>query len=242
MPFLSGLGRRRVSEAATIRHDATAFDEWLPEQATHFDMATFRDPEDPARKVTVFYADKEALERQTGTDLVYYRHHRPGFILVQYKRMRLSQPRSRPTYYPDDQLLIELGRLRALPHPEAATTAEDWRLTDDPFFIKLVRDDLAKPAENKLVRGMYLPLALVELLLQDAAAKLRPKGWSPESITTYLSNEEFLQLAKQGYVGTRGATTEHLQQVILESFHAGRGVIFTVDQTEPGQARRLRHG
>ena len=85
MPFLSGLGRRRVSEAATIRHDATAFDEWLPEQATHFDMATFRDPEDPARKVTVFYADKEALERQTGTDLVYYRHHRPGFILVQYK-------------------------------------------------------------------------------------------------------------------------------------------------------------
>ena len=72
--------------------------------------------------------------------------------------------------------------------------------------------------------------------------KLRPKGWSPESITTYLSNEEFLQLAKQGYVGTRGATTEHLQQVILESFHAGRGVIFTVDQTEPGQARRLRHG
>lgn len=241
--FLSGWIQRRVSEASTIRHDATAFDEWLPDQADNFDMATFRDPDDPARKVTVFYADKERLERQTGTDLLYYRHHRPGFILVQYKRMRTTEDRpASPTYYPDDQLRAELNRYRELPLAAPAATADDWRLTEDAYFVKLVRDDLRKPGENKLVRGMYLPLGLVDLLLKDAEDGRRPKGWSSESVTTYLSNEEFLQLAKQGYIGTRGAATEHLERVILGSFREGRGVVLTVDETDNQQAARLRHG
>lgn len=135
-----------------------------------------------------------------------------------------------------------MDRVRALPQAEAETTVAEWRLSDDPFFVKLVRDDLAKPAENKLVRGMYLPLRLVDLLLRDADAGLAPRGWSPESVSSYLSNGEFLLLAKQGFVGTRGSTTEHLKQVILDSFEAGRGVVLTVDETNPAEAMRLRHG
>lgn len=243
VPFLSGWIRRRVGEAATIRHDATSFDQWLPQRSDHFDMATFRDPRDPARRVTVFYADKEALERQTGTDLLYYRHHRPGFILVQYKRMRADDGLgSTATYYPDQQLRTELARYRALPVAAAATAADDWRLSEDAFFVKLVRDDLRKPSENKLVQGMYLPIGLVDLLLSDAQAGLRPKGWSADSLMTYLSNQEFLLLAKQGYVGTRGATTTHIESLILEAFEAGRGIVLTVDETDPAHALRLRHG
>jgi len=243
VPFLSGWIRRRVGEAATIRHDATSFDQWLPQRSDHFDMATFRDPRDPARRVTVFYADKEALERQTGTDLLYYRHHRPGFILVQYKRMRADDGLgSTATYYPDQQLRTELARYRALPVAAAATAADDWRLSKDAFFVKLVRDDLRKPSENKLVQGMYLPIGLVDLLLSDAQAGLRPKGWSADSLMTYLSNQEFLLLAKQGYVGTRGATTTHIESLILEAFEAGRGIVLTVDETDPAHALRLRHG
>lgn len=242
VPFLSGWIQRRVGEAATIRHDATAFDEWLPDHAENFDMATFRDPQDPARKVTVFYADKEAIERQTGTDLLYYRHHRPGFILVQYKRMRTDEDRpSRATYYPDDQLRTELDRYRDLPVAAPAATVDDWRLTEDAYFIKLVKDDLRKPAENKVVHGMYLPLSLVDLLLKDSEDGRRPKGWTAESVATYLSNGEFLQLAKQGYIGTRGAATEHLKRVILASFQERRGVVLTVDETDPEEAGRLRH-
>lgn len=242
VPFLTGWIQRRVNEASTIRHDATAFDHWLPEHSNHFDMATFSDPRNPARRVTVFYADKEALERQTGTDLLYYHHHSPGFILVQYKRMRSDGPNSRPVYYPDQQLRTELARYRALPVAAAATTARDWRLSEDAFFVKLVRDDLPKPSENKLVQGMYLPVGLVDLLLGDAQVERRSKGWSADSITTYLSNNEFLNLAKQGYIGTRGSTTEHLQDLILGAFQAGRGVVLTVDETDPEKATRLRHG
>jgi hypothetical protein len=241
-PFLQGWNQRRVSEAGMIRHDATSFDEWLSDYATHFDAAAFQDPRDPARRVTVFYADKEALEKQTGTDLLYYRHHRPGFILVQYKRMRARESGAfSAAYYPDEQLHREISRYRGLPVSVPATTVEEWRLTDDAYFIKLVRDDLRKPSENRLVRGMYLPLGLVDLLLKESGEGRRPKGWSTKSVTTYLSNEEFLQLVKQGYIGTRGATTEHLKHVIQGSFDDGRGVVLTVDETDPQQASRLRH-
>jgi hypothetical protein len=243
VPFLRGWNQRRISEPAMIRHDSTSFDEWLPDHADRFDTATFQDPGDPARRVTVFYADKEALEQQTGTDLLYYCHHRPGFILVQYKRMRASESRgSSATYYPDDQLDTEINRYRGLPLAAQAATVEEWRLTDDAYFIKLVRDDLRKRRENRLVRGMYLPLGLVDLLLKESDEGRRPKGWSTESVTTYLSNEEFLQLAKQGYIGTRGAATEHLKRIIQGSFDDGRGVVLTVDETDPQRAIRLRHG
>lgn len=243
LPFLQAWNQRRTSEAATIRHDFTSFDEWLRRHADRFDFATFQDPSDTARRVTVFYADKEALERQTGTDLLYYRHHRPGFILVQYKRMRASErPGTSATYYPDDQLLTELNRYRGLPLAAEPATVEEWRLTDDAYFVKLVRDDLRKAHENKLVWGMYLPIGLVDLLLKESAEGHRPKGWSTESTATYLSNQEFLLLAKQGYIGTRGATTEHLMRIVQGSFDDGRGVVLTVDETDPHRANRLRHG
>lgn len=240
--FLNGWARRRVSEPAMIRHDSTAFDGWLAEQAQQFDAETFRDPRDPARKVTVLYADKEALERQTGTDLLYYRHYRPGFILVQYKRMRSDRPGSTPTYYPDPQLQTEIDRYRSLPVPDAAASVEEWRLTEDAYFVKLVRDDVGKRAENRLVLGMYLPLGLVDLLLHEGQDGRRPRGWSMESIDTYLSNTEFLHLAKQGYIGTRGATSEQLKELIGGSLDDGRGVVVAVDQTDPESAARLRHG
>lgn len=243
VPFLAGLRRRKVSEAAHLRHDSTVFDDWLPQYAGHFDIATFRDPDDSARQVTVIYADKEDIERQTGTDLIYYRHHHPGFILVQYKRMRADPTgRSKPAYYPDAQLSIELRRLRDLPAPGDPNGVEDWRLTDNVTFFKLVRDDLNRPDENRLAWGMYIPLGLAELLLQDAERGRCRRGWSQESITTYLSNREFLHLAKQGYIGSRGATTEHLEQTIRSSLEGGAGLVLAVDQTDPTRARRLPHG
>ncbi len=242
VPFLAGLKRLRTTEAAVVRHEATAFDGWLEVEGGNFDVVTFQDPSNTARRMSIFYADKEQLERQTGTDLVYYRHHRPGFLLVQYKRMRKSSERREATYFPDDQLRKELARAKALPSPAAATHPNEWRLTEDCFFVKLVAEDLARPTANKLVRGMYLPGSLVELLLASGERDEIPKGWSAKNLSTYLSNDEFLQLAKQGYVGTRGATTDEVKSLIMNAFEEDKGVIIAVDETDPAQVERPRHG
>lgn len=242
VPFLTGLARRRSTEASILRHEATVLDGWLSSESSHFDVLTFEDPDSAARRMTIFYADKEQLERQTGTDLIYYRHHRPGFILVQYKRMRVPAGERTATYYPDDQLRKELARVKALPTAADAQNPDEWRLTEDSFFVKLVAEDLARPVANKLVRGMYLPGSLVDLLLQSGQRGEVPRGWSAKNLTTYLSNEEFLQLAKQGYIGTRGATTDAVTRLVKSAFAEDKGVIVAVDETDPGQVERLRHG
>ena len=107
--------------------------------------------------MSIFYADKEQLERQTGTDLIYYRHHRPGFILVQYKRMRTAAGSREATYYPDDQLRRELARARALPTAATPRHPNEWRLTEDSFYVKLVADDLARPTANKWCTACTCP-------------------------------------------------------------------------------------
>lgn len=241
-PFLSGLARARVTEAAVLRHEAQVLDGWLSEESSHFDVATFQDPKNDARRMSIFYADKEQLERQTGTDLVYYRHHRPGFILVQYKRM-ITAPGSREAiYYPDDQLRKQLARAKSLPAAAPPSNANEWRLSEDSFYVKLVADDLARPTGHKLVRGMYLPGSLVDLLLALSERNKIAKGWSAKNLTTYLSNEEFLQLAKQGYVGTRGATTTEIKRLVRSAFAEDKGVIVAIDETDPTQVARPLHG
>lgn len=241
-PFLTGLARTRTTEASVLRHEAQVLDGWLSQESRNFDVATFQDPNNGARRMSIFYADKEQLERQTGTDLVYYRHHRAGFILVQYKRMRTAPGSREATYYPDDQLRKELARAKALPAAAPPRDANDWRLSEDSFYVKLVADDLARPTGNKLVRGMYLPGSLVDLLLASGDRNEVPKGWSAKNLTTYLSNEEFLQLAKQGYVGTRGATTAEIKRLITSAFAEDKGMIVAIDETDPTQVARPLHG
>ena len=130
VPFLVGLKRTRTTEASVLRHEAVAFDGWLKTEADHFDVATFHDPSNGKRRMSIFYADKELLERQTGTDLIYYRHYRPGFILVQYKRMRRSSDSREATYFPDEQLHKELARAKAYPprqQPPIRTSGDSRR-------------------------------------------------------------------------------------------------------------------
>lgn len=183
------------SEAAMIRHDSTNFGDWTSTPGTRLDAYEFTDPNDSTRRVTVIYADKEAEERATGADLIYFREHYPGYVLVQYKRMReqggssragsgnrTGQRTDRATettygYRPDRQLQEEIRRMRAVlggvptadtPSPDASSATADvgtWRLHDQPFYIKLVQEGRARPTQGDLIAGMYFPIDLFELML-----------------------------------------------------------------------------
>ena len=44
----------------------------------------------------------------------------------------------------------------------------------------------------------------------------------------YLRSEPFVELIRSGYVGTRGATTTHLQALIEASLNGGKAVVAAV--------------
>jgi hypothetical protein len=49
----------------------------------------------------------------------------------------------------------------------------------------------------------------------------------------YLRGEPFIELVRSGYVGTRGATTEHLQALIRASLDGGKAVVASIQSALP---------
>lgn len=231
---------RPASEAAMVRHDSSHFGEWFGQEAAVLDVVEFTDPTDQRRRVTVMYADKEAEERITGADLIYYREHFPGFVLVQYKRMRKegTEPSARYGYRPDAQLRTELERMRRTLESVPMHVGTDiplawWRLHDQPFYIKLVEEGRSRPERGDLVKGMYFPVDLFELLLDDQDVRgpnrTLPIGW--HNAGRWLTNTNFLKLMQGGWIGSAGVATTYLQDLVSEVWATGRGAVVVEDHT-----------
>ena len=246
-PFLSSFDSTDTSEASMIRHDHNRLDDWVHVDGQIHDVVEFIDPNDPHRRVTAIYADKEGIERVTGTDLVYYRHHDAGFVLVQYKRMTRESSVSPGTawgYRPDRQLQIEIDRMNTISVASTPANLSEWRLSPEPFYMKLVQADMARPEGHRLVKGMYFPLTLFELLQGDSSI-LGPKngkriGW--HNARRYLTNGAFIALLREGWIGSMGATTSAISDLVNGVLAQGRGAVIVRDDTDLGRAAPLRRG
>jgi hypothetical protein len=245
VPFLTGLALAPTSEASVIRHDQRQFGDWALTEGRVHDVVRFTDPRDSRRRVTVVYADKEDLEFVTGTDLIYYREDNPTYVLVQYKRMRRN-PSAKPSraweYRPDAQLATELDRMRKLRSTAEPRTVDDWRLSAEPFYFKLIEDNKLRPEGNRLVRGMYFPFDLFELMLADprslGSGGGKCIGW--HNAPRYFTNTDFLALLQNCFIGSAGVTTDDLSAVINQVLLGGRGAVVVRDETEADVDRR-RH-
>jgi hypothetical protein len=238
---------RPAREAAMIRHDATHFGDWIPEDGEVLDVVEFIDPGEPGRRVTVLYADKEAEELEMGVDLVYFRERFPGFVLVQYKRMR--EPvgsASSYSYRPDPQLRKEITRMRDVLNTirrGVGTPGSDpasWRLNDQPFYFKLVEDRRVGPAGGDLIKGMYFPIDLFELLLESTTIRgpdlTRPIGW--DNAGRWLTNTQFLDLMRNGMIGSTGLATTNLRAIVDEIWETGRSALIMRDESAATSRRR----
>lgn len=249
IPYLSALANRvESSEAALIRHDHARFDDWGRIDGEMYDVVEFYDPSNPAKRVSVLYADKEGPERVTGTDLIYFSSRTPGYVLVQYKRMERidTQPEEAGWLYrPDGQLRLELERMKKLLRASSSSSIPEWRLNAGPFYIKLVQSSLARPNGNKLAPGMYFPLPLFEEILESPEVKGprggRAVGW--HNAQRYLTNTDFLRLVQGGWIGSQGAQTAEITQAINTSIGIGRGVVAVRDDTlNTNRSQRQRSG
>ncbi|WP_284984398.1 hypothetical protein [Arthrobacter sp. efr-133-TYG-118] len=243
-PFLAGLNPGGTSEASLIRHDATQFENWLRIEGQIYDVVEFVDPHDPSRKVTIAYADKEPLERVTGTDLIYFRHQNPGYVLVQYKRMMQRSGEGSPLqwlYRPDGQLTEEIRRMRQISVSGTSQGVGQWRLSQEPFYIKLCEDLMDRPGGRKLTKGMYFPLGLFEEILESPKI-LGPKGgkgigW--HNAQRWLSNTGFIELRREGWIGSVGDVTSQITALVQRALEGDRGVILARDDSQFTERRRI---
>lgn len=226
-PFLLNLPEVRAPEDTSIMNDANYFPGM--EVIRRYQVAV-TDFTDGQIVLTIAYANRTAIERTTGVDLVYYNHNYDAYTLVQYKRMTRESNADaiyRPTS--DASLTRELDRMRALNAVrEDATTIDQFRLHPGCCFLKLCPPSVIDPGSLSLIKGMYFPFDYWELVLSDESTTGDRGGTAItyRSAGRYLTNDLFAQLVQGGWIGSRTTLSEQLSATIRDALDMNRSILY----------------
>lgn len=229
--FLDGLEQVRLREDPMVVNDLNNLPGYEAIKSTPHASVVF---ENTQSKLTVVLANRLPLEKQLGVDLIYYNETFSCFLMVQYKAM--EEEGEEVVYrFPNSQLSEELDRmsvvLNELRKASPNTEADGFRLSENPFFLKICPRLVFNPDNVGLVKGMYLPLDYWNLL-SEHPTMVGPKGGkrlSYKNVRRYFDNTEFVTIASGGWVGTTIQQSKHLEAAIRSTLESGRAVVFAVN-------------
>jgi hypothetical protein len=226
IPFLDGLPERSIMEDHLIVHDTERFGSWLPRETGHVAWRSFTDGRN---KIFVMNANRTAVEHTLGVDVVYWNEQRSSFVLVQYKKMRReSDEPAGPThleYRPDHNLSGELERMRQV-DAQCRPQPGDFRLLSTPCWFKLCDPSGHVGDPTDLIKGMYFAREHFEELMQTCRG---PRGGTVityENSTRHLSNTLFIELVRDGWIGSSGSASDQIRDLVRESISTGHAVLF----------------
>lgn len=236
-PFLERLKDVQSREDPQIAHDHNVFPGMTVSARDIISTVTLTEGPD---RITILNCNRQPLEQTLGVDLIYYSHRFKSFVLVQYKRMVDENGISGYRPHLDSNHAKEIARMKTaeqLLNTVPAVPSNDtacYRLTTDPFFVKLCEAKAPIALDSGMVAGMYVPLRLWESLLTSKNVK-GPKGgvsvtW--ENCNRRFTNGEFTNLLRYGWVGSSEAQTQTLSTIIEQVLSSARMLVFA--STQPG--------
>ena len=200
-------------------------------KTTSFNSVVF---ENSQSKLTVILANRLPLEQQLGTDLIYYNETFKCFLMVQYKAMEKEGDEA--VYrFPNDQLTKEINRMKAvlveLKKCQTNTQADGYRLSENPFFLKICPRIVFDPDNVGLIKGMYLPLDYWDLLSEHhtLVGERGGKHVSYRNVRRYFDNSAFITIAAGGWVGSNIDQSSVLEVAIRSTLVSGRAVVFAIN-------------
>lgn len=175
---------------------------------------------------------------QTGTDLIYFNETYHSFVMVQYKAMESEDDGHGVTHpvfrLPNTQLAKEIQRMDNILTSLTACSVNGnlygFRLTKNPFFLKLCPRLVFKPDDIGLVPGMYLPLDYWKLVENHPGIQ-GPRGGlrvTYENVGRYFDNSAFTTIVAKAWVGTTPPQSAVLQDVIRQTLETGKAVAIAV--------------
>lgn len=233
-PFLRGLAASALREDTMINNDSRTFPGWEAWKQYQLDAIQFKNDKD--ERLTVMNVNRRPLESTLGVDLIYYHHQYESFVMVQYKRMT-SKGEGRSVYRPTDtSYQSELENMKRvheiLERIEYPPSVSGYRLSSTGFYFKLCPAVTYAPLTPDLIKGMYIPLPYWELLVGSGLAT-GPEGGlaiSYENVGRYLSNTTWCQLVQDGWIGTRLAGSEILNDLINASLAGDRSLMLAISE------------
>jgi hypothetical protein len=237
--FLDGLPNARLREDQMVINDLMKIPGFtLIQGSLNITGSAVFESEETSERLTVVLANRLPLEEQTGTDLIYFNETFQSFVMVQYKAMeREDGPNGIPQAVfrlPNTQLAEEISRMDALLTSIQAcpvnASHHGYRLTENPFFLKLCSRLAFNPDDIGLVPGMYLPLDYWKLLVQSPDIK-GPRGGlrvTFENAGRHLDNSSFMTIVSKAWVGTSPSQSDVLKEAIRQTLETGKAVAIAV--------------
>lgn len=233
--FLDGLPTVRLREDPMVVHDLMHLPGFDILKTYPYNAAVF---ESDSERLTVILANRLPLEEQTGTDLIYFNETFQSFVMVQYKAMEHENDENGVGHavfrFPSAQLTEEIKRMDTLLAQLKACTVnsahDGFRLTDNPFFLKLCPRLVFNPDTIGLVPGMYLPLDYWKLLEKHPGTK-GPRGGrrvTYENVGRHFDNSSFTTIVAKAWVGTTHSQSAVLKEAIRQTLETGKALAIAV--------------
>ncbi|MFY9143119.1 hypothetical protein [Sulfuricurvum sp.] len=224
--FFTGLKKKYLSEEDALQHDLF---NWPGMSATHIKgQTTFTNKNN---RLDVFYANRNALEKTVGVDLIYFNMKYDSFILIQYKLMEKENDGSF-VYRPNKQFDEEINRMNTfnarITSSNNIKSDKDMRLNNNGFMMKLTPNKGFEALGNELISGMYLTLDYANFLISPNGPKGKKGGRliSYDNAPRYLNNSDFIRLVNQGWIGTNTIQSNKIKDLIKEFYETNRAIIF----------------
>lgn len=223
--------RLTPSEPSLIDNDLRIFP-GMDARPQREDIVRFTDGK---HTLDVMNVNATGVETATGVDLIYYSHDYDCFVLVQYKRMK-ADGRLRIAGI-DARLPDQLKRMVAFDvFGKASADGTDpigYRLGPGSTFTKFAYPVVAPLREADLTRGLYIPSELLKRLHDDGQLK-GPRGGDAvthDNLGRWLSNDQFAELVKKGWVGSSGISVQDVRDFVAASLQDGRVAVIAAHST-----------
>ncbi|WP_156027715.1 hypothetical protein [Candidatus Solirubrobacter pratensis] len=183
--------------------------------------------------LVVCNVNKKPLEATLGADLIYYNEPLESFVLVQYKMLQESGS-GEPMYRPDAQLRDEIDRMLKVPIGAFNGDPLSWRLHPSACFLKLCDPPKQNTSPEQLLRGMYLPLAYLDVIEKSKHQGKGPRKGTvlgTDTVTRFLTNGLFVKLVRGGWIGSYAATSADLRNIVHAQYDADHSVTVAAQRT-----------
>lgn len=233
--FLDGLEKCKVLEDQILATDLSYVPGYEHIRNINSGVAVFNSGYGNA--LTVILANRHALERTTGTDLIYYNEKFKAFVMVQYKAME-DESGTAVFRVPNEQLDKEIARMESvlveLTKCDDEQHHSSYRLSDNPFYLKFCPRLQFSPNDKSLSKGMYISMDYWSRLKdsKELEGPLGGKRLSYENVERYLDNTEFVNLVSNAWVGTTISQSEFLKPIIEKSLALNKAIVIAVNSKE----------
>lgn len=226
------LDHEPLQEQDIIRHDEQVFKGLLSQDMRHGKFAGLG-----GRQVRVHVYDKKPLETVLGIDLLIYQEGYKSFLLLQYKVMEKMRGGRGNTwsYLVDDQIhkqftAMNMATSTIMSKPTTPSGLMDWRLNNSAFYFKFCEKTRPNARDDALVSGITLGLAHIEHFLTLPESKGEHGGHriGYENCPRYFSNTQFVELAREGWIGCDQQGYALINDVIRASQQGGRSAMFAI--------------